>query len=118
MIQEEKFNQIEHLIFEMTTPFSQEERIELGSLCCRMAKDKNLEFQYTSHIKSLYVHNYIAIKNGSFNKKTFTFINNKIMKAIEKGEKADLVIDPSLNKTSPTNTLARIKSIKEASLNK
>lgn len=117
MIQEINFKQVEHLIFELAT-FSKEERIELGSLCSRMAKDSKLEVQYANHIKSLYVHNYKKIKKNNYQKVPFSEINKTVMHAIENGEKAPATIDPSLNKSSPTETLARIQSIRSAVINK
>ncbi len=114
MIKNDNFKQIEHLILEMTHPFNDNEQIEIACLCCRMAKDNKFEFEYTSQIKSLYVHNYLAIKNGTYKKVNFTTINKEIIQAIERGGKADLVIDPTLNKKSisSSNKIARIQSIK------
>ena len=112
--------QLDHLIFEMTLPFSQEEQLIFGNLCGKMAEDTNFRNQYTSHIKSMYVHNYMAIKNGKLNRKPFSCINDAILKAIEKGKKPQPSIDPTLNKTdtNTAQTLAKIKSIKETIINK
>lgn len=120
MINENNFKQIEHLIFEMTTPFTQDERIELGCLCGRMAKDINFEQQYTGLIKELYVRNYRAIKNNSYQKVSFSDINKQTLDTIEQGKKAQPTIDPTLNKTStnPDQTLAKIKSLKETIFSK
>ena len=120
MIKNDNFKQIEHLILEMTHPFDDNEQMEIACLCCRMAKDKNFEQQYTGLIKELYVRNYRAIKNNSYQKVSFSDINKQTLDTIEQGKKAQPTIDPTLNKTStnPDQTLAKIKSLKETMASK
>lgn len=93
-----RFDDVASLLIDLCKPFNDAELTGLMNIKISMKKSKDFELHYTSAVKGLYVKNFQAIKNNTYQKQRFADVNTRLLDGI-KNKTAEIGLLPAYIKT-------------------
>lgn len=88
------FDDITMLLIELCKPMNDDEITALMNVKIAMSEDKDFDISYTSAVKGLYVKNFQAMQNKTYQPQQFSEMNQKLLQGI-KNKTASVGLLPS-----------------------
>ena len=105
------FDDVTMLLIELCQPMDDNEVMALMNVKIAMSEDKDFDISYTSAVKGLYVKNFHAMQNKTYQPQKFAIVNQKLLQSI-KNKTAVVGILPSYMRTDENSKAEAIAGLK------